>query len=1051
MALYSKGDKVIRISTNDKGIIVGIGPCGRGGRQLYKVNYNGVETDELEGNLMADCNMDDPFERCRNNVYGSYIEFSKINTTFKIQNSNISTISSLKASKTLFRPYQFKPLLKFLNSDNKRILVADEVGLGKTIEAGHIMLELKARNEFRNALVICPISLQAKWKAELKDKFGLTFTIVESSKELIKMLQDHDGTVRAIINYDKIRSKFDSEKEIELNPLLNFLSENSKKFSFILCDEAHKMRNETTQTYKGAEKIMETADAVVFLTATPIMISERNLYNLLHLLDNQRYSNYSIFEQGLRENAPFIRALSDLTTKKDLKVISKELANSEITLRLEVNDRVHTETHLVKDHFKDFPLFKRIMNRMSSEEDSLTLRSQLQYDIMSMSQMNKTFSRTRKREITTDWSQAERHPYPCIIPLHEEEQREFDSVIENYIDDNSYTDSWGEQHLTLGGALGLVQKKRQIASSVYAYLNDYNDLIRGNDRYAERPDAKFDELLKVIETVFKNGHRKLIVFALFKKTLYYLAIRLTAAGYNSVMIHGDIQERQLVLDEFRNNPQIQIMLSSEVGSEGLDMQFCNSMVNYDLPWNPMVVEQRIGRIDRFGQESPIVHIYNMIVKDSIQEDIYIRLLNRIGIFHESIGDMEAILDAEVEKNGTKQVVSLQQLYSKMEKEFFCKNLSREERQKKIDEIAQAFINEKENIKKIEEGLTNALTNDAYFRNEISRIIDNNAYVTESELKSYLQMLIKEHLTTCQLESLGDDIYSLEIPKSNPKVLSSFLMNHMPTSEEGQSVFKQFINSLRDVTSVRLTFNQEVAYKYRNLTFINLYNPIIQAALIYFAKQRNENEKTFRFDVKQEDIGIDINKGLYFLSIYQIETSKVIFGTKKITNTLHPFLYDVKECRIIDNLELTSKFYGKAQVKGSYQRNDEFEEIDSGVITNMQFDLAEAVDDFRTQYTDELKLQADNSTLMITQQTQAYYKYRIDSMKVFIKNAEDRLDIARAINNEKEIRNAEGALRLHFSNLRNLEREMEDEIERVSKDHELEVRTNLLSINYINVK
>ena len=144
-------------------------------------------------------------------------------------------------------------------------------------------MELKARNEFRNALVICPISLQAKWKAELKDKFGLTFTIVESSKELIKMLQDHDGTVRAIINYDKIRSKLDSDKGIELNPLLNFLSENSKKFSFILCDEAHKMRNETTQTYKGAEKVMETADAVVFLTATPIMISERNLYNLLHL------------------------------------------------------------------------------------------------------------------------------------------------------------------------------------------------------------------------------------------------------------------------------------------------------------------------------------------------------------------------------------------------------------------------------------------------------------------------------------------------------------------------------------------------------------------------------------------------------------------------------------------------------------------------------------------------------------------------------------------------------------------------------------------------
>ena len=189
----------------------------------------------------------------------------------------------------------------------------------------------------------------------------------------------------------------------------------------------------------------------------------------------------------------------------------------------------------------------------------------------------------------------------------------------------------------------------------------------------------------------------------------------------------------------RMNPSIQIMLSSEVGSEGLDMQFCNTMVNYDLPWNPMVVEQRIGRIDRFGQESPIVHIYNMIVKGSIQEDIYLRLLERIGIFHESIGEMEAILDPDIEGDATKRGQSLQQLYSGMEKEFFCKNLSREERQKKIDEIAQAYINEKENLKKIEEGLTNTLTNDAYFRNEINRILNNNAYVTEVELKAIISI------------------------------------------------------------------------------------------------------------------------------------------------------------------------------------------------------------------------------------------------------------------------------------------------------------------------
>ena len=1051
MALFNKGDKVICVSSNDKGIIVEIGPCGRGGRQLYKVNYNGIESDELEGNLISDCNMEDPFERCRNNIYGSFIEFSKNNTTFKIKNSNISTISSLKASKTLFRAYQFKPLLKFLNSDNKRILVADEVGLGKTIEAGHIMLELKARNEFRNALVICPLSLQEKWKSELKDKFGLTFTIIETSKELIKMLQDHDGTVRAIINYEKIRSVHGADKSEEKNNLLKFIIDNNKKFSFILCDEAHKMRNETTQTYKGAEKLMEFADSAVFLTATPIMISERNLYNLLHLLDNQRYSNYHIFEQGLRENAPFIKALSDLSSKKSLLDIADELANSEITIRLEVNERVHMETHFVKEHFKEFPLFKRIMERMTKEEDTLTLRSQLQYDIMSMSQMNKTFSRTRKREVTTDWSQAERHPYPCIIPLYEEEQKEYDLVIENYIDDNSYTDSFGEQHLTAGGALGLVQKKRQIASSVYAYLNEYNHLIKGYDAYADKPDAKFDELVKVINEVFKNGQRKIIVFALFKKTLYYLSLRLKSVGFNSVMIHGDIDERQSVLNEFQNNPNIQILLSSEVGSEGLDMQFCDSMVNYDLPWNPMIVEQRIGRIDRFGQKSPIVHIYNMIVKDSIQEDIYLRLLNRIGIFHESIGDMEAILDAEVERNGAKDVVSLQQLYSSMEKEFFCKNLSREERQRKIDEIAQAFINEKENIKKIEEGLTNALTNDAYFKNEISRILNNNAYVTEEELKSYIQMLIKEHLTTCQLNDIGDDIYTLVMPKSNSKVLVSFLMDNQPTGDENYVIFKQFINSIRGITELKVTFNQEVAYKNRNLIFINLYNPIIQATLIFFAKQFNESERTFRFDVDAQDLGVDLAKGKYFLSIYQVETSKIIFGTQKISNTLQPFLYSVNDAQIINDNDLTSRFYGKAQVCGKYQRNDEFEEIDSSVVTEMQIDLAEAISSFQTNLKNELQLQAENSALMLRQQTQAYYQYRIDSMNSFIRNAEYRLDSALNCNDDKEIRNAEGALRLHRSNLQSLQREMEYELERVSKDQELQVRTNLLSINYINVK
>src|SRR5690606_22794853 len=109
-------------------------------------------------------------------------------------------------------------------------------------------------------------------------------------------------------------------------------------------------------------------------------------------------------------------------------------------------------------------------------------------------------------------------------------------------------------------------------------------------------------------------------FALFKNTLKYLNLRLKKVGIQTALIHGDIDDRVSEIEKFKTDNDIKVLLSSEVGSEGLDMQFCDALVNYDLPWNPMVVEQRIGRIDRFGQESPIVNIYNLIIKDSIQED-----------------------------------------------------------------------------------------------------------------------------------------------------------------------------------------------------------------------------------------------------------------------------------------------------------------------------------------------------------------------------------------------------------------------------------------------
>ena len=275
MSKFGKGDKVKNIVTDEIGYVIEIYPPRRG-RQLYKVKYDDREADENSNNLLPNVDLTDPFERIKENYYDHYSEYLKGNTAFKIQSSNNSTISSLKASRTLFRPYQFKPLLKYLNSDNKRLLIADEVGLGKTIEAGHIMLELKARGEFHNALVICPMALRSKWATELNEKFGLDFIEVDKKETLIHEFQHHNGGVLAVINYDKIR---------DTSEILRLVEEKNIKFSIIVCDESHKLRNSNTLIYHGAERLLLASDSVVFMSATPIMIDEFNLYNQLHLLD----------------------------------------------------------------------------------------------------------------------------------------------------------------------------------------------------------------------------------------------------------------------------------------------------------------------------------------------------------------------------------------------------------------------------------------------------------------------------------------------------------------------------------------------------------------------------------------------------------------------------------------------------------------------------------------------------------------------------------------------------------------------------------------------
>lgn len=1038
MSKFGKGDKIKNTLTGEIGYIIEIYPPRRG-RQLYKVKYDDRETDEISENILPDLDLTDPFERVKENFYNHYTEYLKGNTAFKIKSSNNSTISSLKASRTLFRSYQFKPLLKFLNSDNKRILIADEVGLGKTIEAGHIMLELKARGEFHNALVICPMALRSKWATELNEKFGLDFIEVDKKETLLHELQHHNGNVLAVVNYDKIR---------ETSEILKVIEEKQIKFSLIVCDESHKLRNNSTMIYHGAERLLLASDSVVFMSATPIMIDEFNLYNQLHLLDSEMYNNPEVFRNNLQLNRPFVRALSRLNGGEDFSFIAEELSSSEVTTYNTINDIESTQKFLIREYFKDYPIYQEIMHALAQGIDTPAIRAQLQFNLSEMSPMNTIFSRTRKRDVTKDWSQAERNPYTHRVSLLVDERDAYEQAIDDYIDDHTVFDEYGRERT---GSMGLVTVKRQLASSVWAYLNNNEDLDRGIDRYCDYFDSKFEELLKILQTVFNHGNKKIIVFAIFKKTLKYLNIRLKKAGYKCAIIYGDPSiNKSEVLRQFQFDDSIKILLSSEVGSEGLDMQFCNTLVNYDLPWNPMVVEQRIGRIDRFGQESPKVNINTIIVEDSILENIFERLLARIGIFRESIGDLEAILDSEIQTEDGKKI-TIQDAIKSIEREFYSDKLNPKEVEKKRKEIERAIENEKLNLRKIEEGLTNTLTNDYYFKEEIKKIEKNNSYVTSHELYQFVRQIIKEHLTTCELQpSDTKDVYILSMPKGDSKVLKRFLEQYQPIDIDSRKIFRKYLMEIDEQTELKMTFNQEKAFKEKNLSYINIYHPIIRAGVKMFEAKHDESQCTFFFQLKSHNLPKELSTGLYMLAIYKISVSRTLFDKPIVTESLYPILFDVEHNRIVEDNDLAERFMGCTQVDGEYAPFEDSYKLDEEMIADLRYDLNDNVSLHVRNYHRDLQNRIDNNKKLRYQQTMQYYESRQNNFERIISHQEMMKEYALSVGDDDELRRAENVLRLQRANLRDLLEKREKELERINRDVQLKVTSEVRSLNLVKV-
>jgi len=634
------------------------------------------------------------------------------------------------------------------------------------------------------------------------------------------------------------------------------------------------------------------------------------------------------------------------------------------------------------------------------------------------------------------------------VPLSAIEQEAYDETVEAYLEDHGgIYDEYGRVQ---SGGLGMVTVRRQLASSIWASKMHDSDLDAGTNDYSDMPDSKFDELLNVLQTVFSHGNKKIIVFAIFKKTLKYLQLRLSEAGYKSVVIYGDSKiDKTQMLHQFQFDDTIQVLLSSEVGSEGLDMQFCNSLVNYDLPWNPMVVEQRIGRIDRFGQQSKKVNIYNILVQQSILEEIYSRLLDRIGIFRSSIGDLEAILDLELERDGRKETIK--DSLKNLERDFYSDKLTEEEVRKKEAEIAQAIENERLNLEKIEEGLTNALTNDSYFRNEINKIVNNNAYVTSAELFMFVKQLIKEQLPTCELEKSNiPDTWKIVLPKNDPKVLRRFLQKYMPSDADGEALFARFLAKHDEETQILITFDQTLAFTNKSIEYINIYHPIIRAAVKAFAATEDKDLNTFFFQMPLESLPAGLQRGRYMLAIYKISVSRLLYGNTVTSDSLYPILYDIERNQIIDNHDIAEKFMGCAQVNGSYAPLEDNMRLDSEQVEDLRYDFKDCINLYVNAHRKDLQDRSENARKMNMRTSVEYYDARIKSLEASLRNQEEQREFAIDIDDQKAIRQAEGAIRLMKANIKEMYNKKEAELERINHDDQLSVIESISSINLVNI-
>ncbi len=792
-----------------------------------------------------------PWEALRNNRLSGSRHFIVALTFHRLRCPPARIAHSFATARTVFYPHQFKPLLKFLDNPGKRLLIADDVGLGKTIEAGYILRELEAHEDVERVLIIVPARLQTKWKRELQNRFNETFEIVKGS-ELIKHAErlrrgKEPEPFRWITSYESARPEAVS----------NALDETKLPIDVLIFDEAHRMRNpDTLQHTLGIKLCDGSADTVILLSATPVQNRLEDLWHILKMLSPGEFDNWPVFAEQMQSNRHVIAAQTALAhDPADFKAAGAALSTF---FRSRAGGLLASSVYA-----------QSISQRLNTGVPGRAEIVELQADIGRLSPIAHIICRTRKHEAVTH--RAVRDAQWRRVPLTADEKDIYQSVQE--LCRTAYSasgDSWGFQ-------MSLMMAYRITASCIPAAMLYFAErlgahvnptvldeeieeseepssgseelmtwpqpvrdvLLQVVDQYrtSAKHDSKLREFVGALQLIWADDdqhqkpRRKIVVFSFFRRTLQYLARQLTRRSIANRMIHGGISlaDREESIDEFLENRDIRVLLTSEVGGEGLDLQRASVVINYDLPWNPMVVEQRIGRVDRIGQEADRIVILNLVVEDSIEERVIQRLLEKIDIW----------LTGQALRG----------------------ELSEPELRKLVEERGNAIAVRVHEAKQMLSKVDNLLAADQGFIDEINSVIGERQIPAERELACFLNQFLAARFPGCQLP-----------PEVERKVVNLDLQTLAPSLEAAAtSLGVDALSLARRLAagSVPVTLSREAGYNHPRAELIHLNHPLTKFAIAELERTGERPYVAFRLQL-QSSLLLDRGKYAFLIASVQIK-------------------------------------------------------------------------------------------------------------------------------------------------------------------------------------